>query len=49
MTPVLILCVIFGSITLWRMMAMTHKERMAKIELGKGADAIKNARGRRRA
>jgi eukaryotic-like serine/threonine-protein kinase len=36
MTPVFILAIIFGSITLWRMMAMTHKERMAKI--GRGQD-----------
>lgn len=35
MTPVFILAIIFGSITLWRLMAMTHKERMAKIGQGK--------------
>jgi serine/threonine-protein kinase len=32
--PVLILLVIFGSITLWRFMAMAHKERMAQIDRG---------------
>jgi predicted Ser/Thr protein kinase len=32
--PVFILAIIFGSITLWRMMAMAHKERMARIERG---------------
>ncbi|PRP93505.1 serine/threonine-protein kinase [Enhygromyxa salina] len=37
MTPVFILAIIFGSITLWRMMAMTHKERMAKIGTGNAA------------
>jgi serine/threonine-protein kinase len=39
MTPVLILAVIFGSITLWRFMAMAHKERMAKIDRGRDPDA----------
>ena len=32
--PVFILMVIFGSITMWRYMAMAHKERMAKIDKG---------------
>jgi predicted Ser/Thr protein kinase len=32
--PVFILAIIFGSITLWRFMAMNHKERMAQIERG---------------
>src|SRR5690606_36812346 len=39
--PVLILLVIFGSITLWRFMAMAHKERMAQIERGRDPDANK--------
>ncbi|KIG12370.1 serine/threonine protein kinase [Enhygromyxa salina] len=34
MIPVFILAIIFGSITLWRLMAMKHKERMAKIDQG---------------
>jgi eukaryotic-like serine/threonine-protein kinase len=34
MPAVLILLVIFGSITLWRYMAIAHKERMAQIERG---------------
>jgi serine/threonine-protein kinase len=38
MTPVLILLVIFGSITVWRVMAMAHKERMAHIERGRDPD-----------
>jgi serine/threonine-protein kinase len=38
MTPVFILAIIFGSITLWRMMAMSHKERMAKIGQGTNPD-----------
>jgi predicted Ser/Thr protein kinase len=33
--PVFILAIIFGSITLWRFMAMNHKERMAQIERGR--------------
>jgi serine/threonine-protein kinase len=33
MPAVLILLVIFGSITAWRFMAMNHKERMTKLEL----------------
>ena len=41
MTPVFILAIIFGSITLWRLMANTHKERMAKIERGRDPDAHK--------
>ena len=41
MTPVFILAIIFGSITLWRLMAMNHKERMAKIERGKDPDESK--------
>jgi serine/threonine protein kinase len=38
-TPVLILLVIFGSISLWRYMAIVHKERMAQIERGRDPDA----------
>jgi serine/threonine-protein kinase len=38
--PVFILAIIFGSITLWRMMAMSHKERMAQIERGKDAQGM---------
>jgi serine/threonine protein kinase len=38
-TPVLILLVIFGSLTIWRYMAMAHKERMAQIERGRDPDA----------
>ncbi len=34
-----ILLVIFGSITVWRYMAMAHKERMAKIEGSRDPDA----------
>jgi predicted Ser/Thr protein kinase len=30
--PVFILAIIFGSITAWRAMAMSHKERMARLE-----------------
>ncbi len=37
MTPVLILLVIFGTITVWRYMAMAHKERMARLERGQEA------------
>jgi serine/threonine protein kinase len=33
--PVFILAIIFGSITLWRLMAMNHKERMAQLEHSK--------------
>jgi serine/threonine protein kinase len=33
--PVFILAIIFGSITLWRLMAMNHKERMAQLEHGR--------------
>jgi eukaryotic-like serine/threonine-protein kinase len=41
MPAVFILLVIFGSITLWRHMAMTHKERMAKLERGQDPDGHK--------
>ncbi|PRP92789.1 Serine/threonine-protein kinase PknB [Enhygromyxa salina] len=37
-TPVFILAIIFGSITIWRKMAIAHKERMASIERGQGPD-----------
>jgi hypothetical protein len=32
--PVFILAIIFGSITLWRLMAMNHKERMVQLQRG---------------
>jgi serine/threonine protein kinase len=35
--PVFILAIIFGSITLWRLMSMNHKERMAQLEHSKDA------------
>jgi eukaryotic-like serine/threonine-protein kinase len=41
MPAVLILLVIFGSISLWRHMAMAHKERMAQIERGRDPDPSK--------
>lgn len=41
MLPVLILIVIFGSISLWRYMAIAHKERMAQIKRGRDPDATK--------
>ena len=41
MTPVLIMLVIFGSITIWRFLAMVHKERMAQIERGHSPDGNK--------
>jgi len=41
MPAVLILLVIFGSISLWRFMAMTHAERMAKIQRGEDPDGAK--------
>lgn len=43
--PVFILAIIFGSITMWRMMAMSHKERMAQIERGKDAQGMLPAGG----
>ena len=39
MVPVLVLLVIFGSITLWTLMSNRHKERMAQIKQGKDPDA----------
>ncbi|MFO7565585.1 MAG: serine/threonine-protein kinase [Enhygromyxa sp.] len=41
MPAVLILLVIFGSITLWRYMAMAHKERMAALERGQDPNGQK--------
>ena len=41
MPAVFILAIIFGSITLWRLMSMTHKERMAKIGQGTDPDGPK--------
>lgn len=38
MEAVFILMVIFGSITGWRWMAMQHKERMLRLQLGRDAD-----------
>ena len=38
--PVFILAIIFGSITLWRLMAMNHKERMARLERGMQQQAL---------
>ena len=40
MPAVLILLVIFGSITVWRYMAIAHKERMAQIERGQNPNAL---------
>jgi serine/threonine-protein kinase len=45
LTPVLILIVIFGSITVWRFLAMMHKERMAQIERGRDPDHNKMLAG----
>ena len=36
MTPVLILLVIFGSITLWRFMAQAHEQKMAELQARQG-------------
>jgi eukaryotic-like serine/threonine-protein kinase len=41
MPAVFILLVIFGSITMWRYMAMAHQERMAQIERGRDPGAAK--------
>src|SRR5690242_4662979 len=39
-TPVFILAIIFGSITIWRFMNMQHRERMAKLERGGTQQAL---------
>ncbi len=43
MTPVLILLVIFGSITLWRYLDLQHKERMAALQTGRNPNGDQRA------
>ena len=46
--PVFILMVIFGSITVWRYMAMAHRERMAHIDRGEDPTKLALAAGQER-